>query len=62
MTVTRPALRYFGAKFRLAPWIIGHMPAHTCYVEPFGGGGGVLTIDSKSGRSVVCSSERSIRP
>lgn len=40
--ITRPALRYFGAKFRLAPWIIGQFPPHTCYVEPFGGAGGVL--------------------
>ena len=41
-TVTRPALRYFGAKYRLAPWIIGHMPPHVCYCEPFGGGANVL--------------------
>jgi DNA adenine methylase len=40
--IARPALRYHGGKWRLADWIIGHMPAHHCYVEPFGGGGSVL--------------------
>jgi DNA adenine methylase len=34
---TRPLLRYLGGKWRLAPWIIGHFPAHRIYVEAFGG-------------------------
>lgn len=42
MTVQRPAVRWHGGKWLLAPWIIGHFPPHQVYTEAFGGGASVL--------------------
>jgi DNA adenine methylase len=42
MPIERPALRYHGAKFRLASWIIRFFPPHRIYTEAFGGAAGVL--------------------
>ena len=45
---TRPPLRYYGGKWRIAPWIISFIPQHDCWVEVFGGAGGVTLRKPRS--------------
>ncbi len=45
---TRPIINYHGGKWRLAPWILEHMPPHRIYVEPYGGAGSVLMRKTRS--------------
>jgi DNA adenine methylase len=40
-SLTQP-LKWHGGKYYLRKWIIGLMPPHLHYVEPFFGGGGIL--------------------
>jgi DNA adenine methylase len=41
-TTIKPILKYPGAKWSMAEWIISHFPAHAHYVEPYFGSGAVF--------------------
>lgn len=41
-------LKYPGAKWSLASWVIGHFPKHHSYLEPFFGSGGVFFNKDRS--------------
>ena len=47
-TPSRPALRYHGSKWLLAPWIIKHIRPHELYCEPYGGAAAVLLRKPRS--------------
>lgn len=42
MAAIKPILKYPGAKWNLAAWIISHFPPHAHYVEPYFGSGAVF--------------------
>ena len=48
-----PPLKWHGGKHKLAPWIVGLMPPHRTYVEPYFGGGSVLLAKPRSAVEVA---------
>ncbi|WP_440640261.1 hypothetical protein ACSHT2_02650 [Bradyrhizobium sp. PUT101] len=48
--ITRPPVRWHGAKFLMSRQILPHLPTHRLYTEVFGGGAGVLLHKPRSQR------------
>lgn len=40
--MSSPVLKWPGAKWNLAEWIVAHLPEHDCYLEPFFGSGAIF--------------------
>jgi DNA adenine methylase len=53
LNAIKPILKYPGAKWNLAPWIISHFPAHAHYVEPFFGSGAVFFNKAPAKHEVI---------
>lgn len=49
----KPILRWPGAKWRIAQWIINHFPEHGTYLEPFFGSGAVFFTKPPSGTETL---------
>ncbi len=49
----KPVLKYPGAKWKLAEWIISFFPPHTTYLEPFFGSGAVFFNKPPSQKEII---------
>jgi DNA adenine methylase len=52
-TTLKPPLKWPGAKWNLADWIVSHFPPHQHYLEPFFGSGAAFFTKAPSLREVV---------
>lgn len=51
--VSNAVIKYPGAKWGVAPWVISHFPEHRSYLEPFFGSGAALFTKSRSAIETV---------
>ena len=51
--MSNAVIKYPGAKWGVAPWVISHFPEHRSYLEPFFGSGAVLFTKSSSAIETV---------
>lgn len=51
--MSNAVIKYPGAKWGVAPWVISHFPEHRSYLEPFFGSGAVLFTKSRSSIETV---------
>jgi DNA adenine methylase len=58
--ILKPILKYPGAKWRLAPWIVSHFPPHEHYLEPYCGSAAVFFAKEKARHEVLCDTNGSI--
>lgn len=49
----KPILKYPGAKWKIAPWIIRYFPEHHHYVEPYCGSAAIFFTKTPSGHEVL---------
>jgi DNA adenine methylase len=48
MATMGPVLKYPGAKWQVADWIISNLPPHRTYLEPYVGSGAIFFNKKKS--------------
>ena len=56
----KPILKYPGAKWRLAPWIVGYFPEHKHYLEPYCGSAAVFFSKPPAAHEVLNDIDSSI--
>ncbi|HEY0074471.1 MAG TPA: DNA adenine methylase, partial [Abditibacteriaceae bacterium] len=52
-SIQAPTLKWPGSKWRIAEWIVGHFPAHDCYLEPFFGSGATFFLKPPASCEII---------